>query len=134
MKAMPARRLLQRLFSHLRPFRVPLVLVIVLDLLSIPITLLTPLPLAIAVDHAVSGKPLPDWALAWLPSSLANSPAGTLALAVALVVLIAVLGQLQRNGAWVLDSPVQNALNHFVNLTLFLLGPSPEESALPVAK
>jgi ATP-binding cassette subfamily B protein len=104
MKAMPARRLLQRLFSHLRPFRVPLVLVIVLDLLSIPITLLTPLPLAIAVDHAVSGKPLPDWALAWLPSSLANSPAGTLALAVALVVLIAVLGQLQRNGAWLLQS------------------------------
>jgi len=42
-------------------------------------------------------------------------------------------GRLRRNGVWVLDSPVQNALNHFLNLTLFLLGPTPAESALPVA-
>ena len=42
-------------------------------------------------------------------------------------------GRLRRNGVWVLDSPVQNALNHFINLTLFLLGPAPGESAAPVA-
>jgi predicted dehydrogenase len=41
-------------------------------------------------------------------------------------------GRLRRNGVWVLDSPVQNALNHFINLTLFLLGPTPAHSALPV--
>jgi predicted dehydrogenase len=40
-------------------------------------------------------------------------------------------GRLQRNGVWVLDSPVQNALNHFINLTLFLLGPTPTQSARP---
>lgn len=38
-------------------------------------------------------------------------------------------GRLKRNGVWVLDSPVQNAMNHFINLALFLLGPSPAESA-----
>lgn len=38
-------------------------------------------------------------------------------------------GRLQRNGVWVLDSPVQNAMNHFINLALFLLGPTPQESA-----
>jgi predicted dehydrogenase len=31
--------------------------------------------------------------------------------------------------AWVLDSPVSNALGHFLNLALFLLGPSRDESA-----
>jgi len=104
MTAMPARHLLQRLFSHLRPFRVALVSVVVVDLLSIPITLLTPLPLAIAVDHAVSGKSLPGWASAWLPLALTGSAAGALALAVGLVLLIALVGQLQRNGAWLLQS------------------------------
>jgi len=38
-------------------------------------------------------------------------------------------GRLKRNGVWILDSPVQNAMNHFINLALFLLGPVPGESA-----
>jgi len=38
-------------------------------------------------------------------------------------------GRLKRNGVWILDSPVQNAMNHFINLALFLLGPTPGESA-----
>jgi predicted dehydrogenase len=42
-------------------------------------------------------------------------------------------GHFQRNGSWVLDSPLQNAFNHFVNLALFLLGPSVDESAVPVS-
>ena len=104
MTAVPARRLLRRMYSHLRPFRVPLALVVLVDLLAIPLTLLTPLPLAIAVDYAVSSKPLPAWASPWLPASVTGSAAGALALAVALVLLIALLGQLQRNGAWLLQS------------------------------
>ncbi len=104
MSRMPARRLLRRMYTHLRPFRLPLVLVVLVDLLAVPITLLTPLPLAIAVDHAVGGKALPGWATAWLPASVGESPAGALALAVFLVLLIALLGQLQRNGAWLLQS------------------------------
>lgn len=38
-------------------------------------------------------------------------------------------GALKRNDAWVLDSPASNALAHYINLTLFLLGPSERESA-----
>jgi ATP-binding cassette subfamily B protein len=101
---MPAGRLLRRMYGHLRPFRLPLVLVVFVDLLAVPITLLTPLPLAIAVDHAVGGKAFPPWAAAWLPEALSTSPTGALALAVVLVLLLALLGQLQRNGAWLLQS------------------------------
>jgi predicted dehydrogenase len=42
-------------------------------------------------------------------------------------------GKWQRNGAWVLDSPVNNAMAHFVNLALFMLGPGEDQSAQPLA-
>lgn len=38
-------------------------------------------------------------------------------------------GRITRDGAWVLDSPLNNALSHFVNLALFLLGPAVADSA-----
>lgn len=42
-------------------------------------------------------------------------------------------GRIRRNGTWVLDSPVQNALSHYVNLPLFLMGPAEDQPALPLA-
>ncbi len=41
-------------------------------------------------------------------------------------------GRLKRNGVWVLDSPANNALAHYINLPLFWLGPSPQDSAQPL--
>ncbi len=38
-------------------------------------------------------------------------------------------GSLRRHGTWTLDSPVNNAMAHFVNLALFLLGPTEDRSA-----
>ena len=40
-------------------------------------------------------------------------------------------GHFKRGGVWVMDSPAQNALAHFVHLALFLMGPRRDESALP---
>lgn len=42
-------------------------------------------------------------------------------------------GRLRNRGTWILDSPLQNAFNHFLNLTLFLLGPNVDESATPAS-
>ena len=36
------------------------------------------------------------------------------------------------DGAWVLDSPVNNATAHFLHHMLYLLGPAPDQSATPV--
>jgi predicted dehydrogenase len=41
-------------------------------------------------------------------------------------------GLRQRNGAWVLDSPANNAMAHFINLVIYLLGDQEEISAEPV--
>lgn len=42
-------------------------------------------------------------------------------------------GKLRHNGAWVLDSPANNALAHYINLALFLLGPAERTSAHPAS-
>ena len=40
-------------------------------------------------------------------------------------------GRLSRNGRWVMDSPANNALAHFLHLTLFLLGDRADAAAKP---
>lgn len=40
-------------------------------------------------------------------------------------------GTLQVDGVWVLDSPLQNAISHYLNLAMFLIGPKLESSAVP---
>lgn len=40
-------------------------------------------------------------------------------------------GRFKRHGVWVMDSPANNALAHYINIALFLLGPSESESANP---
>ncbi len=42
-------------------------------------------------------------------------------------------GKYQRNGVWVMDSLVNNALAHYVNLALFLLGKTDTKMAEPTA-
>lgn len=42
-------------------------------------------------------------------------------------------GAMRHRGAWVLDSPVNNAMAHFVNFALFLLGPTETASATPTS-
>jgi predicted dehydrogenase len=42
-------------------------------------------------------------------------------------------GATQRGGVWVLDSPLNNALSHFANIAMFLLGPEPHLAAEPVS-
>jgi predicted dehydrogenase len=42
-------------------------------------------------------------------------------------------GKLRQGDCWVLDSPVNNAMAHFLNLALFLVGPSLRDSAEPVS-
>jgi len=42
-------------------------------------------------------------------------------------------GAVKHRGSWVLDSPVNNAMAHFVNIVLFLLGPDEARSATPTS-
>ena len=92
---------LRRLINHLRPWRGWVVLIVIVDLLAVPLALMAPLPLKIAVDNAIGGQPLPAWLLPWLPSSGLPQVLG---LAVGLVLLLALISQVQSSGAWLLKT------------------------------
>lgn len=86
--------LYRRLLRQARPYWPHIVLVFLLDLLAIPLSLLSPIPLAIAVDSALGSKPLPGFLAAWLPTDTWSWEA-VLVLAVILLAGIALLSQLQ---------------------------------------
>jgi ATP-binding cassette, subfamily B, bacterial len=93
--------MLLRLYNHLRQWRGWLVLILLVDLLAVPLALLIPLPLKVAVDNAIGGQPLPDWAAGWWPQ---GGAAPALVLVVVLVVALAVGVQVQRNVSWLLQA------------------------------
>jgi ATP-binding cassette subfamily B protein len=89
-------RLYARLLAQARPYWLSIAAIFAVDLLSSPLSLLTPLPLKIAVDSAIDGRPLPP-ILSWvLPESFAGSRSAALAIAAVLLIVIAVGRQLQN--------------------------------------
>jgi ATP-binding cassette subfamily B protein len=90
--------MLRRLLEHTRPSWFFILGIFLLDLLATPLALLTPVPLAIAVDSVLGGKPLPGLLEAWLSARMLSSQA-VLILAAVLLVAIALLGQLQSLGS-----------------------------------
>jgi ATP-binding cassette subfamily B protein len=66
-----------------------------LNLLSIPLALLAPVPLAVVVDSVIGSKPLPGFIAAIAPGSIERSPGALLGFSVVLLVAIALLLQVQ---------------------------------------
>ena len=86
----------RRILAEIRPFRLNLVALVTLALVSAPLGLLTPLPLQLVVDSALGHKPPPTW-LTWLwPPARSANPATILALAAGLVFAIAVIAGVHR--------------------------------------
>ena len=86
----------QRLLRQARPYWRHIVGILMLDLLSTPLALLTPLPLKIAVDSVLGSQPIPGFLAVLLPAAVTRSDSGVLALAVGLIVTIALLSKLQE--------------------------------------
>ncbi len=73
-----------------------------LGLLSLPLTLLYPIPLKIAVDSALGSQPLPSWVQLLLPPNHPHMEA--LSVAIGLLLAIAVLANLQGLASWWLQT------------------------------
>ena len=92
----PSNRVLhQRLVREARPYWGHFLGILLLSLMSAPLALLAPLPLKIAVDNVLDDHPLPRFLEAVLPAGMAHSPGALLGIAVALVLAVALLGQLR---------------------------------------
>jgi ATP-binding cassette subfamily B protein len=86
--------LYRRLLRQVRPYWPPIAGVFLLNLLSIPLALLTPLPLKLAVDYVIGSRPPPGLLKVLLPAA-APPDLAVLTLACGLAVAVAVLGQVQ---------------------------------------
>ena len=61
------RTIYWRVFREARPYRLHLLGMLALSLMSAPVALLTPLPLKIVVDSVLGNKPLPGFMQPVLP-------------------------------------------------------------------
>ena len=87
--------LLRRILRQSRPYWLHLAGLSLLGFLATPLALLTPLPLKIAVDSALNGRPLPPSLNVLLPGVSTHSATVILILAVILVFGIALLTHVQ---------------------------------------
>ena len=96
------------LFKHLlkqaRPYWRSIVSLFVIDLLATPLALLTPVPLALAVDYVLGDKAFPAFWANLLPDTLTNSTSSLLFFTVGLVIAVALLTQLQALGRSLLST------------------------------
>ncbi|HEY6934029.1 MAG TPA: ABC transporter ATP-binding protein [Marmoricola sp.] len=95
-------RLVWRLGAEVRPYWRSAVAIFVVDLVAIPLVLLTPVPLKIAVDNVLGGKPLPGPLDAVLPDALTVGQLRLLVVAAVMQVLVVVLAELQQVASYVL--------------------------------
>ena len=95
--------LYRRLLSEAQPFWTHVAGLLILGVLSSIFTLLTPLPLKIAVDSVIGSKPLPA-PLDALPHAVTGSHTGILVFAAVLFVAITLLRQLEQFASLVLST------------------------------
>jgi ATP-binding cassette, subfamily B, bacterial len=87
--------LYRRLLRLARPHTKPLAGLLLLDLLESLLVLLTPLPLKIIVDSVVGSRPVPGFLGRVLPAAITGSAVALLVFAVALLIVVALLTNLQ---------------------------------------
>lgn len=93
--------ILRRLLFLARPYWPFIISIFFIELLSIPLALLSPLTMKIAIDSVLGSEPLPGPLEALLPSATRNS-GQVLILVAGLVILLALLSHLQGLGCWLL--------------------------------
>jgi ATP-binding cassette subfamily B protein len=112
-------KLLLRLLGEAKPFWKHLGLIFLCSLASIPLVLLTPFPLKLAVDSVLSGKSVPWWVQHALPFSWTQPLTHLLLLASALAFVFLVLQALQSYGTWVYQLYVGEKLVILLRSRLF---------------
>jgi ATP-binding cassette subfamily B protein len=104
------RRLYGRLLREARPYWRQIGALFGLGLVSSVLALLTPVPLAIAVDSVVGSKPLPGFLAVLVPAGVSSSQTAVLLLAAGLFVVLSLLKQLQQFGNLVLSTSTSEKL------------------------
>jgi ATP-binding cassette, subfamily B, bacterial len=113
------RTVLRRMLREAWPFRRQVGGLFLLSLLSTPLTLLIPIPLAVTVDTVLGSDPLPGFLGALTPAAIERSDTAPLVAAAAMFVLIALLTQLQSMATLVLQASTGERMMLDVRSRLF---------------
>jgi ATP-binding cassette subfamily B protein len=113
------RTLFRRLFAQTRGERKPMLALFGVELLATPAVLLSPVPLAIAVDDVIGSGHLPGVLDSILPGFITSSDLGILAFAAFLQIFVVLLTQLQESGWYVLNTVVGERLTISFRARLF---------------
>jgi len=96
--------LFRRIAAETRPYRLHIGAIFVISMLSAPLALLTPVPLAVAVDSVIGDRPLPGFLDAIVPFGLGDSQDGILIFVAVLFLAVAMLTQVQALGGTILKT------------------------------
>jgi ATP-binding cassette subfamily B protein len=96
--------LFRRLLVVARPYWLHLFGIFTLSLLSVPLALLTPLPLKLAVDSVIGSQPVPEFFALLVPGITTDAYTNLLALAIGLLLAVALLQKLQKVASSLLDA------------------------------
>lgn len=94
---------MRRVVSEARPYWHYIAAILILDLVAIPLLLLTPIPLKLVVDSVLAHHPLPGWLQAITPHSISDSGYSILLLAAGLQVAVVLAAQLQQMNSYMLS-------------------------------
>ncbi|HJT19063.1 MAG TPA: ABC transporter ATP-binding protein [Nitrospira sp.] len=111
--------LLTAAWTFISPFRWHMACLTAVLMLSIPLGLLTPLPLTVAVDSIIGTRPLSPALRAWIPPDVASSGTAMLVLVAAAYIAIALCNHLQAMALWILSSYTGERLIYSFRSRLF---------------
>ena len=98
------RETLKRVFTETRGYRLHVLGIFLLNLMATPLALLTPVPLAVAVDSVLRHQPLPGFLDAVLPEMATSSDFRILVSAAILSIFIVLLSQVQWLSTYLLET------------------------------
>src|SRR6266705_3553384 len=87
--------LYRRLLGQARPYWLHLAGLFAIGVVASPIALLNPVPLKIVVDSVLGSHPLPAYVQAVVPTAAMRSPSTMLGVAIGVLIVVAVVAQLQ---------------------------------------
>jgi ATP-binding cassette subfamily B protein len=97
-------KIVRRLFFQARPYWLHVAGIFLIGMLATPLSLLTPVPLKIAVDSVVGSDPLPPIIAFFIPGFITKSKFSLLVLAVGLQLLIVMFIHLHSLGDYMLQT------------------------------
>ena len=111
--------ILRQLILMARAYWGHILLISILGLVAIPFTLMTPVPLKVAVDSVLSSAPLPGFLDGILPDNIKSSKMGLLWLVIWMQLGIVLLTHLQSLGTYLFQTYTGHKLNLIFRSRLF---------------